>query len=49
MQQEAIDGFLEVNRWYKETASAGGIEVLNTSNLSPETVAERVSNWVDSH
>lgn len=49
MQQEVIDGFLEVNRWYREEGPSEGIEVLNTSNLAPETVAERVTAWIESH
>lgn len=48
MEQEAIDGFLGVNRWYKEEGPSEGIKVLNTSDIGPEAVANRVTRWVES-
>lgn len=43
---EAVEGFLEVNRWYRERGPDEGIETVNTTDLDPDAVAGRVRDWI---
>lgn len=43
---EEMDYLHDVNRWYREQGPAQGIEVLDTSALDPDAVAQRVVDWI---
>lgn len=47
MGEDAIETFVESNRWYREQGPSDGIEVVDTSAEDPETVAETVQAWID--
>jgi hypothetical protein len=44
---DEMDYLHDVNRWYREHGPEQGIEVLNTSALNPDAVAQRVADWID--
>lgn len=46
MDEETIEHFLSVNRWYRTEGPAKGIEIIDTSVNGPDEVARQVTAWV---
>ncbi|WP_458206647.1 hypothetical protein [Haladaptatus sp. NG-SE-30] len=42
---DALDFFLDVNRWYREQGAKDGLKIINTSVATPDEVAHRVGAW----
>lgn len=47
MDPDAVETFLDVNRWYRESGPEAGLTVVNTSDDDPDEAAERVSAWIE--
>lgn len=48
VDEEAVEEFLEGNRWYREQGPDEGIEVVSTSAFEPAAVADRIAAWLES-
>ena len=47
MTPEAVERFLDVNRWYREQESARNMTVVDTTEADPDEVARRVGAWLE--